>query len=245
MYDVKKENIVFIALIFVIICIAITCGYFAFQEEEVEHVELTDAQKIQEEYSLLNDQVNENNNRTYPTVNLGEDNRFVYITEEEALSVFENNNTALLYFGYASCPWCRSILPVLESVAEEKNIGEIKYLDIEDIRSVLELDENNKVVTTREGTTNYYKLLDALDESLEDYVLTGKDGEEVSTGEKRIYAPTVIAVVNGEVTGIHVGSVDSQESGYDSLTDVEVEELKEVYRELIDSMSIGMCNEGC
>ena len=244
MYVVKKENIVFIALIFVIVCIAITCGYFAFQEEEVEHVELTDAVKIQEEYATYNEQVNENNNRTYPTVNLSDDNPFVYVTEEEAIDTLKNK-TALLYFGYAGCPWCRSVLPVLESVAKEKNVSEIKYLDIEDIRSVLELDENNKVVTTREGTANYYKLLDVLDEYLDEYILNGKDGEEVSTGEKRIYAPTVIAVSNGEVTGIHVGSVSTQESGYDTLTDEEKEELKDIYSELIDSMNVGMCNEGC
>lgn len=240
----KKENVVFIALIFVIVCIAITCGYFAFREEEVGHVELTDAVKIKEEYAAYNEQVNENNNRTYPTVNLSDDNPFVYITEEEAIDTIENK-TALLYFGYASCPWCRSVLPVLESVAKEKNVSEIKYLDIEDIRSVLELDENNKVITTREGTSNYYKLLNVLDDSLEEYVLTGKDGEKVGTGEKRIYAPTVIAVSNGEVTGIHVGSVSSQKSGYDTLTEEEIGELKDIYRELIDSMSIGICNEGC
>ncbi len=241
----KKENIVFIALIFVIVCIAITCAYFAFQEEEVERVEVTDALQIQEEYASLNDQVNENNNRTYPIVNLSEDNPFVYVTEEEVLSVFENNDTALLYFGYASCPWCRSILPVLESVAKEKNVGQIKYLNIENIRSVLELDENNKVITTKEGTTNYYKLLNVLNDSLDEYVLTGKDGKIINTGEKRIYAPTVIAVRNGEVTEIHVGSVDSQESGYDTLTDEETKELKEIYEKLIDSMNVGICNEGC
>ena len=84
-----------------------------------------------------------------------------------------------------------------------------------------------------------------LDEYLDEYILTGKDGEEVGTGEKRIYAPTVIAVSNGEVTGIHVGSVSTQESGYDTLTDEEKEELKDIYSELIDSMNVGMCNEGC
>lgn len=241
----KKENIVFIALIFVIVCIAIICGYFAFQEEEVEHVELTDALKIQEEYALLNDQVNEKNHRTYPTVNLSDDNPFVYATEEEILSIFENNESALVYFGFASCPWCRSVLPVLESALKEKNVSEIKYVDIEDIRSELELDNNDKVVTTREGTTNYYKLLDVLDDFLEDYVLIGKDGKEISTGEKRIIAPTVLAIHNGEVVGIHVGTVDSQESGYDSFTASEIEELKNIYKELVDSMTEGLCEKGC
>ena len=47
------------------------------------------------------------------------------------------------------------------------------------------------------------------------------------------------------MTGIHVGSVSTQESGYDTLTDEEKEELKDIYSELIDSMNVGMCNEGC
>ena len=92
MYVVKKENIVFIALIFVIVCIAITCGYFAFQEEEVEHVELTDAVKIQEEYATYNEQVNENNNRTYPTVNLSDDNPSVRLPCCRALSLHLDQN---------------------------------------------------------------------------------------------------------------------------------------------------------
>lgn len=241
----KTENVVFISLIFVIVCVAITCGYFAFQEEEVGHVELTDAQKIQEEYTLLNNQVNENNHQTYPTVNLSDDNPFVYITEEEVLSIFENNESALIYFGFASCSWCRSVLPILESVLKEQNVSEIKYLDIEDIRSVLELDNNDKVVTTREGTTNYYKLLNVLDDFLEDYVLIGKDGKEISTGEKRIIAPTVLAIRNGKVVGIHVGTLDSQKSGYDSFPSKEKEELKNIYKKLIDSMNEGLCYKGC
>ena len=88
-------------------------------------------------------------------------------------------------------------------------------------------------------------MLNVLNDSLDEYVLTGKDGKIINTGEKRIYAPTVIAVRNGEVTEIHVGSVDSQESGYDTLTDEETKELKEIYEKLIDSMNVGICNEGC
>ena len=166
-------------------------------------------------------------------------------TVVEFLSIFDLNESALVFFGFASCPWCRSVLPVLESALKEKNVSEIKYVDIEDIRSELELDNNDKVVTTREGTTNYYKLLDVLDDFLEDYVLIGKDGKEFSTVEKRIFAPSVLSIHNGVVVGIHVVSVDSQESGYDSFTSKEIEELKNIYKELVDSMTEGLCEKGC
>lgn len=239
----KNDNKVFIILIAVIVIIAIVVGFFAFKKEE-QATPKTDALKIKEEYALLNDTVNESVNKNYPTVNLKDNNPFVYKNEEEIIELLKNK-TALIYFGFPKCPWCRSMLPVLESAASETNIVSIAYLNIYDIRDTKELDENNKVITTKEGTSNYYKILELLKDKLDDYTLQTKDGKTINTGEKRLFAPTVVAVRDGVITGIHVGTVKSQKTGYDTLSDKEVTELKKTFVDLIHTMNEGICNEAC
>lgn len=243
MVFLKKENFVFLGLLGIIVVIACCCGFLAFQKEEKEEV-LSDSKKIQEEYAQYNNETNESANRTYPLVELSENNPFVYKNEEQVIEILEHK-TGLIYFGFSTCPWCRSILPVLEEAAAEKNVAEIAYLNIENIRDVLELDENEKIVTTKEGSNNYYRIVKLLDDYLEEYTLTDKEGKEISTGEKRLYAPTVLAVSNGKIVGFHSGSVETQKSGYDPLTEKEKEELKKIYTDMIEKMTEGTCNEGC
>ena len=75
--------------------------------------------------------------------------------------------------------------------------------------------------------------------------MTTKSGKKINTGEKRLYAPTVVAVRDGKITGIHVGTLDSQKSGYDTLTDKEKKELKNTFVDLIHTMNEGICNDAC
>lgn len=243
MVFLKKENLVFLGLLGIIVVIACCCGVLAFQKEEQEVI-LSDAKKIQEEYAKYNNETNESANRTYPLVELNENNPFVYKSEEEIIEILEGK-TGLIYFGFPECPWCRSILPVLEEAAIENKVAEIAYLNIENIRDVLELDENEKIVTTKEGSNNYYRILKLLDDYLEEYTLTDEEGNEIKTGEKRLYAPTVVAVSNGKIVGFHSGSIETQKNGYEPLTAKEKEELKKIYTDMIEKMSEGTCNEGC
>ena len=53
---------------------------------------------------------------------------------------------------------------------------------------------------------------------LEDYTLE-YDNEEIKVGEKRIYAPNVVAVVNGEAKELETGISDEQDDPYMALTD--------------------------
>jgi len=132
----KKDNIVLISLLGIITIIAVVCGYFTFKNQEKEIKK--DAIKIKEEYASLNDVTNEKNKKKYPEVILEDSNPFVYKTEEEIVEILKNG-TGIIYFGFKSCPWCRSMIKELETVAKKENIGEIYYLDIENIRDVLVL----------------------------------------------------------------------------------------------------------
>ena len=73
------------------------------------------------------------------------------------------------------------------------------------------------------------ELLTKLDKVLADYTLTDKDGNEVSAGEKRIYAPNVVGVQNGEPTELETGESEKLTNPYDELTD---EMRKETYNKL-------------
>jgi len=240
----KLDNKIFLSLIVSIVAIAGICIFFAVQKEESMESK-TDGMRFQEEYTSLNDVINETNKLKYPTVSLDDNNVFVYKNEEEIVKIL-SQKSGIIYFGFSTCPWCRSMVSTLNSVAKEAGIQEVYYLNIKDIRDVKALDENNKIITTTEGNSNYYKILELLDKYLNEYVLVGKDGKEVKTGEKRLFAPTVLTVHNGEILDIHVGTVDSQKSGYDELSEEQEKELKNIFKKMIDNFKKGTCTEtGC
>ena len=75
--------------------------------------------------------------------------------------------------------------------------------------------------------------------------MTGEDGTVVDTKEKRLYAPTVVGVLNGEVKSIHVGTVDSQTDPYADLSEEQIQELEDIYTKLIDEAAAPVCTEAC
>lgn len=195
-----------------------------------------DALKFKEEYEKLNGEVAfENNN--YPEVSIKENNTVKYITDEEAVDLIQNYK-GIIYFGFANCPWCRSMIESLTNVAIDNNTT-IYYLDILDIRSKMELIKDGKKYQVEEknkGTDSYYKLLDLLDNELSDYVLTDENNKEYKTGEKRLYAPTVIAFNKGVIKDFHEGTIDSQENGFSKLTEKQKKELNTIFTKLIKSI---------
>ena len=96
-----------------------------------------------------------------------------------------NDKTGVIYLGFSSCDLCKKIVPVLNDAAKENKIKEILYYDFKDIR------ENN--------TKEYQELYNIL----RDYIST--NDEELD----KIKAPTVIFVNNGNITGIYIGTIDS------------------------------------
>ncbi len=243
MNDLKKDNILLIALLGIIILVTIICGYFAFTKDKIESK--TDAIKMKEEYAELNGKINEKNTKEYPIVELADENPFVYKTGEEMIDILENK-TGVIYFGFPTCPWCRSLLPILEKAAKSQGIGEVYYLNIYEIRSTLSLDENNKVITEKEGSEDYYRILDLLKDYLTDYTLS-KDGKSIKTDEKRLYAPTVVVVDNGKIVGFHEGTLsEAQPTGYEKMTDEEKEQLQKILEDMMSKINTGVCtSEGC
>ena len=240
----KKEKILFICL--PILCaIAAIVGYLNIIN--IENTKNEDSIKFKTEYEQYNNK-KALSDKNYSSLEIVKKNPIKYSTYEEIIGVIENQ-TGIIYLGFPECPWCRSIIPVLFDVANDNDINTIYYLNIKDERSsyvvqdgklVYEIDENGN---EKKGTEGYHKLLKVLDKYLTEYTIT-YENKTYETGEKRIYAPTVIFVKDGKVLGLHVSTVSSHLSGYDKMTDDQIEELYSIYEDYILDIKSATCDIG-
>ena len=176
----------------------------------------TDALKFREEYMSLNGEKNDSGKKIRSII-IPKENPFIYQTAEELAERIDKKESFLVYFGFAKCPWCRSVLEELIKALDDNDIDKIYYVDVLDIRDVKEVDEEGNIKTTREATEGYKRLIKQLDEVLEDYTLT-KDEETISAGEKRIYAPNVVSISNGKPIQLETGISDDLKDPYSKLT---------------------------
>ena len=142
----------------------------------------TDSIMFKREYENLN------GNKNYVSVNIPSDNPFVYITDSELVKKIENKEDMIVLFGYSKSNETRSILENILSSCKSLNINTIYYLDILSIRNELEVNENGEVVTKKEGSDSYKKLLELLDGHLDEYIVNG------NIMGTRIYAPNVLII---------------------------------------------------
>ena len=184
--------------------------------------DIKDSEKFKEEYESQNGKKSKSGKENRK-VSISEDNPFVYTTAEEISKKMDNKETFIVYFGFSTCPWCRSIIEELIKCAKDSKVDKIYYVDVLDIRDTKELDEDGTIKTTKEGTKGYKELIDKMSNVLSDYTTTTEEGEEISLEEKRIYAPNVIAVVNGKATKLEEGISEELKDPYMELT----EEMKE------------------
>jgi thiol-disulfide isomerase/thioredoxin len=242
--DMDKNKKMLLSIVAALIVFASIIGSLAYHQKEEESLPKNDAIKFKEEYESLNGSINEDNKMTYPVVEVKDTNPVRYLSDDEAANRLKNG-TGLFYFGFSSCPWCRSMVPILLKAASNTNLGEINYVDIKNIRDQLVLDDNDKVVIRDEGTNGYREILKALDSVLEPYYLKNKDGKNIDTKEKRLYAPTVVVVKEGKILDIHVDTVASQENAYTPLNEKQQEELYNIYQNMILKLLDSTCDEAC
>ncbi len=202
----------------------------------------SDAYKFRTEYAELNNQTNESNGKTYPTVELNNNNPFVYASVDDIKNLFDNG-TGVIYFGFPTCPWCRNLVPVLNEAVNNTSIEKVYYYNIKSIRSSISFDDNNKLVNEK-GDDFYYYLLDKLDSYLTEYTIKDKNNKDYDTKEKRLYAPTVVFVKEGKIIGVHEGTVDSQEDPYVVLDDKQKDELMSIFQDYLTKVTES-CDEKC
>lgn len=175
-----------------------------------------DSYKFKIEYESLNGEKSQSG-KTYRTLNISKTNRIKYSTAEEIVKMINNNETFIVYFGFAKCPWCRSMVENLLDLADEHEV-DIYYVDVLDIRDTKEVI-NGEITTTKEGDKNYLRLLGLLDNVLSDYIISDENGKDYQTNEKRIYAPNVVTVVQGHAEKMNEGISKDLKDPYGKITD--------------------------
>lgn len=202
---------------------------------------MSDAQIFKKEYEELNGTIREKDGKTIRAISISEENPIVISSAEEIVEKIENKDTFIVYFGFPSCPWCRSILPTFLDVAKEKGVQSIYYVDIENIRDTLSLDDQGNVVEELKGSDAYNQLLEAFSDVLDSYILKDEDGNEIDTMEKRIYAPNFIIVKSGKAVYKMEGTSDLQTDGYMDLSEEMIEDMRVACEEFFEIVK-GMAN---
>lgn len=183
-----------------------------------KETKITDSIKFKEEYEKLNNKDNIN-------ITISENNPFIYSNASNIIKRINNKETFVIYFGFNKCPYCRSVLPSLIEVSEYLEVDKIYYVDISDIRDTIIINNDNELETTKEGTKEYNELLEILNDVLEDYTLEDKEGNTISTDKKRIYAPSIVTVVEGEIIDLETGISDD----FDIDKELSKKDKKEIY----------------
>lgn len=228
----KKEFLLVILMAFAVL---ISGCSFTKQEES------RDPLKFKAEYEELNGVKMGSSDNTYLSLELPNDNKIKYATIEEVLETLEKG-TGVIYFGFPKCPWCRNMIPVLIDAASDSSLTNILYYNAYDIRDQKSLDKDGKIQTDKEGTKEYYELIEKLSSILEPY--EGLKDDSI----KRLYFPTVVMVKNGKIVDYHIGTVDSQEDCNIPLTDEQKEELYQIYYTGIVKVTGEACDantQGC
>ena len=209
----------------------------------------SDAKKFKDEYESLNNKTSVSGHKI-KSLKISSNNPIKYSNYDEIIDVIKNKS-GVIYLGYPDCPWCRTAIPVLLEAAKDYKIDTIYYLNIKYDRDYYEVKDNKLVYQKdsngkeKKGVKGYFKLLKLLDKELDDYIVKDSDNKEYNVGEKRIYVPLIIFVNEGKIIGTHTSTVDTQESGYDNLTDEEYDELNGIYAEYIKQLVNNYCDEAC
>lgn len=218
----KRSTLVVFAFILVLVISGCT-----FKKEMV----VSDAKRFRSEYeNSIETNEEDQSNEMIP-----EDNPFVYATAGEIITMMDNNESFVVYFGYANCVGCHHMLPVLIDAANDLNISKIYYVDVDNIRDELTINSKGEVITVKEASEGYLGLLNRLDSVLMNYTLS--DGENtIKLDNKRIYAPSIVSIVNGKAKQLEMGiskDYDTKENVDVLFDDIMKEECyKKIYKAL-------------
>jgi len=228
------KNKIIIVLVGVIVLILLCFGIkHVLDNPKVQN----DGIKFKEEYEKLNGTEVKGTELKYLELSIDEESPIKYSSYEEIFDILDNGS-GVIYFGFPECPWCRALTPVLLSAADDVGIDTIYYLNNKQDRDLIELDENKEIVVKKEGSDNYYKLLEKLGDFASDYEL-----EDVNANKKRLYFPTVLFVKDGTIVDFHEGTLDSQENPFVKMSNEQIEELQNILTQKMEKVIT--CNGAC
>lgn len=257
MAKTKSRNMIIVIVAVVIAAILLGTGFFfliranqpaAEPATPSEPAELTDAERFKQSYESLNNTVRKGTDKVYHAIEIASNNPIVYVDIKKTLDLLKSDHT-IIYIGGNWCPHCRNAVPVLLEVAKKFGLNKIYYLELDDTKSLFEY-KDGAVVKIRDGSAEYYQLLDALADHLSDYSINDPEGNPQPTGEKRIYVPYVIAVKAGEIVGEYVSDVEKSDledgqTAYDPLTAAQHDKLYDIYSDMFRAVYGDSAKDEC
>lgn len=238
----KTRTIAIVISLFLLVTFGIVYIFSElYAENDIPITTVTDAYKFKNEYESVNNN-DLGNGKKVRELTIADNNPFVYKTPEELVKMVEEDKTFVVYFGFNTCPWCRSVITSLIDSALENGIKKVYYVDVKDIRDTYELNDNNEAIRTKEGTDAYYRLLELLNPVLNDYTplkyeTKKRKTKEVKIDEKRIYAPNVVVVKNGEAISMESGIVEELADPYMDLDDGIKCKIKEQFNCMFEKLN--------
>lgn len=225
----KKKTLVIIMMTLLIVI----SGVAILNNKNISTKEISkDSIKFKKEYESLNGKSAKYQDQSfdYLNVEIPKDNNIKYLKTKDIVNHL-TTGTQIIYFGSATCNWCRAAIPVLLDVAKENNIENIYYYDFFELRDKYEND------TSKEAVETYEKIIEILDKHID------KTFPETSNkkGKKRLSAPFVVFIRNGSVVGTHYKTLESHTEYTKNLSTKQKEELKKIYQELTDKMLASVC----
>lgn len=226
--------------IIIIISVAIVVGIMSFilifmkKDEPVDFTQ--DEIKFKDEYEKLNGlEVFEN--YYLKVVDIISDNNVVYLNDKDVMDKL-TSGTNVIYFGWSDCNWCRSLVPTLIDTLKLNEIDKLYYYDLKELRNAYEKSEEKDKVKL------YEDILAIVGED----ITTTFNEDSNKAGEKKILAPTVVFIKDGEYVGIHIKTIDSQEKSTDELTSEQIKDMKDLLQTNINKIKLNVCDsnsEGC
>ena len=116
----------------------------------------------------------------------------------------------ILFFSFDDCPYCKEARPILEEVGKDEAV-KIYYVDVK-------REERN------EDNADYQQLYAYLEKEL------------TEQNYDKVYMPSVAFIENGELIGLHVGTVDGHEPSKAEMTDEQKSELRSIYQNYYDGL---------
>lgn len=233
-----KKAAIKVSLLVILAVVSSIVIYNYFDKNKTNEPIITeDEKKFKNEYESLNGKQNASG-KEHPKVDIVEDNGIVYASYNEIKEVI-TKGTGVIYFGFPECPWCRNAVPMLLQAASNTGLDKIYYFNAKEIRDTKELDENGNVVTAKEGTKEYYELVELLSTVLGEY--EGLNDESI----KRLYFPTVVFIKDGKIVGCHIGTLPSQTDPRVPLTEEQKVELINIYTDNIIKTLDSVCDDKC
>ncbi len=145
-----------------------------------------------------------------------DDPAFTEISLQESIRMFSEGGSGIVVYSTDSCPFCNRAIPVLNDVLKEYGI------------KAYYIDTSQPIASDQKTSMDLYNELCTYIDSI---------FELDEDGEPMFQIPEVIAVKNGEIVGHHLSLLDSfiLTDPEAQLDEAQTEELKEIYRGLIEA----------